>query len=140
MSPSPTELIEKALNVTLPPACVQYLSPFPFAADSFVVWSGLTFDPEGIIKHTQERRAKGFFDQSWPAEYLVLGTDGLGNDFFIDLTNEASPVYLADHEASSGSTKLEYEQADPSLEVWIAAMHHTEEATPDWMREQMKDE
>jgi hypothetical protein len=140
MSLSSVELVEKELNVTLPPACVQYLSPFPFAADSFVVWSGLTFDPSGITLSTQQHRANGFFDRSWPAAYLVLGTDGLGNDFFIDLTNEASPVFLADHEASSGATKLEYEIADASLESWIAAMQHTEEATPEWMREQMLDE
>ena len=86
--------------------------------------------PQRIVKTTKWNRANGFFNQIWPDNFLVIGGDSLGNEFFIDMAIEKSPVFLADHEACCRATKLVYEQSELDLKSWIEAMRQTEETTP----------
>jgi hypothetical protein len=129
-------LIEQELGLKLPSPCVGYLSAFPFAPDSFVVWAGLVYMPQHIVKTTKWHRANGFFNQAWPDNFLIIGGDGLGNEFFVDVAIANSPVFLADHEVCCSATQLVFNQSDSDLETWIEAMRQTEETTPEWIKAQ----
>ena len=140
MTPETANWVEQQLNVKLSPSFRQYLSAFPFYSKMFVVWEGLVYEPQAIVERTKGYRATGFFDRSWPHNYLAIGGDGIGNEFFLNMDDERSPVFLADHEACCGSDKLEFEQADESFELWVESMLKTEENTPTWLKERALEE
>jgi hypothetical protein len=63
----------------------------------------ISTDPDWIIQHNRDLRADPafFFDRKklWPDHFYVLGEDGNGNAFYLDLRESSAPVvYFLDHE------------------------------------------
>jgi hypothetical protein len=63
----------------------------------------ISTDAQWIIQHNADLRADPafFFDRTepWPGYFYVLGEDGNGNAFYLDLReSSASAVYFLDHE------------------------------------------
>jgi hypothetical protein len=63
----------------------------------------ISTDPEWLIQHNSDLRADPafFFDrkEAWPNYFYVLGEDGNGNAFYLDLREGSAPaVYFLDHE------------------------------------------
>ena len=63
----------------------------------------ISTDAQWIIQHNADLRADPafFFDRKepWPGYFYVLGEDGNGNAFYLDLRESSAPaVYFLDHE------------------------------------------
>ena len=128
--------IEEQLGLSLPAGLRAYFDEIPFNDSSFVYRNGLVYLPSSVIRATEEFRTNGFFGKPWPTHYLVIGGDGLGNEFFVDVSRPDSPVFLAEHESSRAPAQLEFAVADNSLRDWIDAMLTTEE----WFRSRALEE
>ncbi len=111
--------IERELDIELPEEYKSILLAYPFAHDSVVYEDDLFGDAATLISRNQESGQYGFMVHDWPSHYLVIGTDGAGNDFFIDLQAAGSAVYIADHEVTSKSKRLEYRLTAPSITDFV---------------------
>ena len=96
------ERIKAELGIELPEeyeTLVQNIPPdIPEAADL-----DISTDADWLIQHNTDLRADSafFFDrrEAWPDFFYVLGEDGNGNAFYIDLREGSKPVvYFLDHE------------------------------------------
>ena len=73
-------------------------------------------DADEIIKETKCFRDEGFFGLNWPKKYLVIGDDGAGSVYFIDLNQTNSPVYFADHEHAAVDERWHRRYVQPHAE------------------------
>lgn len=111
--------IEEQLGLIVPDEYRQVLLAYPFERDSDSYQWDLFGDAEAILKENQVYRDMGFFGQKWPDNYLVIGGDGLGNVYYLDLSRRNSPVFFADHEDTSYSQVIEAEEVAPSVAAWV---------------------
>ena len=110
------EQIEQELGITLPHDYRELMLTYPFAPDSFANDCDLPNDPRRLIDTNCDLRRDGFFGMEWPNHYFSMGGDGSGNEHFIDLRRNPSPVFLADHEGSL------FTEAAPDLSAWVAGL------------------
>src|SRR4030095_1922566 len=96
------ERVKKELGIELPEEyerLVRDIPPdIPDAAEL-----DISVDPDWLIQHNRDLRADpGFFferKKAWPDCFYVLGEDGNGNAFYLDLRESSTPaVYFLDHE------------------------------------------
>src|SRR5262245_4168795 len=96
------ERVKAELRIELPEeyeSLVQNMPPdIPEAADL-----DISTDAQWLIQHNADLRADPAFffgrQELWPAYFYVLGEDGNGNAFYIDLREGPKPaVYFLDHE------------------------------------------
>ena len=96
------ERVKEELDVELPEEyerLVREIPPdIPDAAEL-----DISVDPDWLIQHNRDLRADPgfFFDRKkrWPDYFYVLGEDGNGNAFYLDLRESSAPiVYFLDHE------------------------------------------
>ena len=129
--------IEQQLGLTMPEDYYQVLLAYPFERDSDSYDWNLFGEAETILKENQVYRDIGFFGQKWPNNYLVIGGDGLGNIYYLDLSRKDSPVFFADHESTSYSQVIESEEVAPSVAQWVEQIKQEEILTKaeDWERE-----
>ena len=106
--------IEDALAIALPNMYREVMRNYPFALDSFANDCEIPNDPTRIIQKNKELRVNGFFGRPWPNHFFAFGDDGGGNEHYLDLRNDPSPVFLADHEGSE-----DYKLAS-DLATWVA--------------------
>ena len=107
--------IEAALGVNLPEA---YARAFVAeAADPF----GDSFysSAEEVIRDTDFNRREGYFGQPWPLAWVVIGTAGNGDDFFVDAGRPDCPVFAARHERTIFADSIGVDEGAPSVEAFV---------------------
>jgi len=134
LTPSDLDRIERELGIRLPADYRALLTNYPAALGRQGSDYELLDDPQPLIEINTLYRAQGFFDMPWPEHYYSIGGDGSGNDYYLDLRVQQSPVYFADHEGSIGSEQW------PSLDAWLAERikEHTEWEEEDRRRQERK--
>ena len=80
----------------------------------------ISVDPDWLIQHNMDLRADpGFFfdrKEPWPDYFYVLGEDGNGNAFYLDLRESSTPaVYFLDHELPD----TDHIKAANSISEWL---------------------
>ena len=115
--------IEEELKVVLPDGYKAVLLAYPFGPDSasYVDYfqDDLLDDAEALIERNQGHRASGYFGQHWPDHYFTIGSDSLDNDYFLDLNEPISAVYLANHERTARADQLEFEEKAANLAAFV---------------------
>lgn len=119
MTPEDVSKIEVELGLTLPVDYQQALLHYPFAPETDAYYYTLFGDAEYLVDANRAYREGGFFGQDWPPHYLVVGDDGAGNVYFLDLVRESSPVFFADHEITSASDSLAVTEEAPNIGAWV---------------------
>ena len=84
MTESEVAHIEQTLGVCLPPSYSAVLAHNPFLGGPAPTF--LYDEASSVIEHTLRNRRLGFGKHRWPAEYVVVGHNGRGGDFFLDLS------------------------------------------------------
>src|SRR5919106_6101420 len=105
--------IERELNIRLPEEYRRVMVDYPFASSSFAQDCELPDDPDRVIESNRQLRREGFFGQPWPQSRFSFGGDGSGNEYYLDLKQSPSPVFLADHEGS------DVEVEAPDFGSWV---------------------
>lgn len=116
------ERIEGDLQVILPQAYRELLLSFPFADDPDPYDWEMFGHVNTIIGENKMYRRDGFFGPQWPAHYLVIGGDGCGNLYFLDLSKGDDVVFFADHDGTSEFDGIDMYEETPNLAEWIAQM------------------
>ena len=106
--------IERELGIRLPGEYRALVLTYPLGLGPSGPDYELLDDAGGIVAVNRRLREQGFFGMPWPAHFFCFGGDGSGNEYYLDLRKEPSPVYFADHEGSL------YEEQWPSLDAWLA--------------------
>jgi len=114
LTASDLDRIERELAIRLPANYRALVINYPAALGPSGPDYELLDDPQQLIDINKLYRAQGFFGMPWPEHYYSIGGDGSGNDYYLDLRVEQSPVYFADHEGSI------YSEQWPSLDAWLA--------------------
>ncbi len=113
------ESVKAELGIELPEQyerLVQNIPPdIPDAAEYRI-----STDAHWLIQHNVDLRADPafFFDRKevWPDHFYVLGEDGNGNAFYLDLREGSSPaVYFLDHEQPD----IDHIKAASSITEWL---------------------
>ncbi|MCB0310248.1 MAG: SMI1/KNR4 family protein [Bdellovibrionales bacterium] len=115
MTEGDLDRIEAALNLALPSSYRSAMLEYPFSASSFAQDCEMPNDADRIIFKNRELLQQGFFGQPWHPSFFCFGGDGCGNEYYLDLSLDPSPVFIADHESS------EFSKISSNLEEWIAA-------------------
>lgn len=100
MDCSDFEQIERSLHVELPQDYKEILGNCPQAAYS-VLKIYLSNQKDWIIKQNEmvrETENPSCTRKDWVLEHLVIGEDGHGNRYYLDLRQSPSPVYLFERE------------------------------------------
>ncbi len=106
MTEEDLQRIETELSLTLPVFYKKTMLDYPLPggnAENF----GLCTCPREIIEKNTGNRNKGFFGVPWPKHLFVIGFDGCGNYYFIDLHGDDQRIYLADHETVFNPSSLD---------------------------------
>ena len=106
--------IERELGIRLPGEYRALVLTYPLGLGPQGPDYELLDDPAEIIAVNRRLREHGFFGMPWPAHFFSFGGDGSGNEYYLDLRREPSPVYFADHEGSL------YSEQWPLLGAWLA--------------------
>ena len=114
--------IEDTLQVTLPEAYQKLLLSNPFANDPDPYGWEMYHNVNTIVGENLYHKDKDFFGVEWPPNYFVIGGDGFGNLYFLDLSRSDDVVFFADHDETSEDEGLSMYEETPSLELWIAQM------------------
>lgn len=121
--------IERELAIRLPGEYRALVLTYPAGLGPSGPDYELLDDPGELIAVNRRLREEGFFGMPWPAHFFCFGGDGSGNEYYLDLRKEPSPVYFADHEGSL------YSEQWPSLDAWLAE-HLREQAA--WEAEERR--
>lgn len=99
------EKIEKELSIKLPQTYrdVVLRPEFQGEAAGYMEFTG---DADEVIGLNLEIRERGFYGVKWPENYLVIGEDGAGNNYFTDVRRETPAVFLAEHELTTNKRRL----------------------------------
>ncbi len=114
--------IENKLQVTLPLPYRELMLSYPFADDPNPDAWEMLGNAKIVIAENTAYRKEGFFGFEWPPHYLVIGGDGFGNLYFLDLSRGDETVFFADHEMTSSVNGIDIYQETSSLGEWITQM------------------
>ena len=100
MNESDLARIETALGISLPTVFSNVMLHFPQVlideatmtdpdGNEFIDSMMITPDADYIIERTEEWRR----DPDWPNNYLLIGDNGCGEDYSVDVSNDRCPVY-----------------------------------------------
>jgi hypothetical protein len=109
--------IEESLRLRVPEWYRAALEVYPFPKEEPELFG----NAQEVINQNQEYRKTGWFGFSWPATFFIIGEDGCGNLYFIDLGVSDRRVFIADHDGGPEPKKetLEEMVSSPSLEAHI---------------------
>jgi hypothetical protein len=102
--------LEKSLVIKLPTEYSKFMLDYPLLSDSqehryleetilrdveLIIQDNEYFreEIEGLVKDTFD------LDLTWENYYLIVGSDGCGNHYFLDTSKSPAPVYFFDHES-----------------------------------------
>lgn len=99
MNQDDVKKIEKNTEIKLPEFYKQVLLNYPkelvgTEAEDF----GLLNDADVIIYENNDVRRNGYFGEAWPARYFIIGQNGCGDYFVINLNGTTFSVGYACHE------------------------------------------
>ena len=114
MTSADLDRIEQQLELRLPADYRALVLAYPAGLGASGPDYELLDDADQLIAINRLFREQGFFGMPWPSHFFCFGGDGSGNEYYLDLRREPSPVHFADHEATL------YEEQWPSLDVWLA--------------------
>jgi hypothetical protein len=106
--------VESELGIRLPSDYRALVIAYPVGLGRSGPDYELLDDSQQLIAINRLLREEGFFGSPWPAHFFSFGGDGCGNEYYLDLRREPSPVYFADHEGTLDSGQW------PTLEAWLA--------------------
>jgi cell wall assembly regulator SMI1 len=118
MEHSDFQQIEQDLKVVLPGDYRELLENYP-PAIAAARELHLSDNIEWVIGQNQmvrEDPASFFGKKAWDPQHLVIGEDGNGNCFYLDLRLPSSPVYRLDHETPDAP---DGEPIASNLAAWI---------------------
>jgi hypothetical protein len=134
MTPDDLSRIERDLDIQLPDEYRRVMLAYPFGSSSFAQDCELPDDPDRVIETNRLLRREGFFGQPWSESRFSFGSDGSGNEYFLDLKRSPSPVFLADHEGSD----VEVEASDFASWVQERAREYDAWERDDRLKEQRR--
>lgn len=114
MTSDDLDRVERELNVRLPATYRALVQTYPAGLGPSGPDYELIDDAEQLIAINRRFREDGFFGLPWPAHFFCFGGDGSGNEYYLDLRRDPSPVCFADHERSM------FTEQWSSLESWLA--------------------
>ena len=109
----------RKLQIALPRAYRDVLIRYPFPLDDDLARVVLYEDPKKIVAQNEYYRTAGFFGHSWPLHYLIIGDFMNGDLVFLDTALARAPVFIANHELSSGKADLAVEDVGSTLSEWV---------------------
>lgn len=114
--------IQTELNISLPSFYRIAINNYPFTAvdELDFVEDNLIKDVTWIIEHNAALRTSSFFGKEWPQNYFVIGHDGFGNYFFLNLKDNDQAIYFADHDEDVDLNNLSYLMYSSSMSVYIS--------------------
>lgn len=115
ISSSDLKKIERSLEIELPQEYKEILGNYPRSADRALETCLSNREDWVIRQNKMVRRAKNSScpRKDWLPKYLVIGEDGHGNRYYIDIRQSPSPVYLYEREHPDNR-----QQVAPSLVEW----------------------
>ncbi len=96
------QLIEERTGITLPDSYKEIVMNYPeelrgTEAEDY----GLINEPKSIIAENLNVRENGYFGESWPERYFIIGLNGCGDYYVINHQNKDFSVGFACHEKMS---------------------------------------
>jgi hypothetical protein len=128
MTEADLQRIEDALGRPLPDAFRHVMLNFPQVlidaatmtdpdGNEFLDSMMISPDADAIIAGIAER------EPGWPASYVIVGENGCGEVYSVDVAKETCPVYQSgphnDAGASHPGEEGYFEQVSPDLETWV---------------------
>src|SRR5687768_1468178 len=93
MNDDDIQRIERELEINLPEEYARLLRKDPFVGGAY----GFYGEADDIVNENLFMRHEGYV-RPWPMTWLIVGDDGAGNDYFLDLDRVPSQVFFLDHE------------------------------------------
>jgi len=92
--------IQTKTGVTLPEYYVEFVTQYPKElSETEAPDYGLLDDPSEIIEQNIDVRMNGYFGEKWPERYFIIGQNGCGDYYVIDLQSQNFSIGFSDHEA-----------------------------------------
>jgi hypothetical protein len=109
--------IEEALRLRLPEWYRTTLEVYPFPKEEMELFARA----QKVINQNQEYRKTGWFGFPWPPSFFIIGEDGCGNLYFLDLADDDPRIFIADHDGGPEPKKeaLEEMVSSASLDAHI---------------------
>lgn len=133
MNESDLDRVETALGQPLPAAFRSVMLNFPQAlidaatmtdpdGNEFVDNMMITPNADYIIAGINARRR----DADWPDHLVVVGDNGCGDDFSVDISRESCPVYMSGPHNDAMAVGPEedgyFEQVSDDLKLWVDSL------------------
>ena len=112
MTSEDVDLIESQLDLTFPADYRAFVIDYPPALRRFAGEHEIFDTQDAVVQHTLERRLLGAGDRTVPEHFVVIGTSGSADYYFLDLSESPPPVMFENRESGSITT------AAPSFTVW----------------------
>ncbi|GAA5446265.1 hypothetical protein Misp06_04482 [Microbulbifer sp. NBRC 101763] len=114
--------INNAFDIELPSfytdALINY--PFPSSDDPDCIEGQLVKDLDWLIKTNRKLREDGFcYQDYWPNHFFAIGFDGFGNYYFINLLQQDTSIYIADHEEDFNHKEISNMELASNIEEYI---------------------
>ena len=94
--------IQDETGIECPEFYVQVITNYPSKLENTDAPDfGLLDDPEVIIYENNDVRTQGCFGAAWPSHYFIIGQNGCGDYYVVDLDKKEFSVYFACHESLS---------------------------------------
>ena len=123
--------IEEALGRTLPAAFRSVMLKFPqelIDAAKITDGDGNEYIDDMLIEPNAEMILEGIHDreEGWPEHLIVVGGNGFGEIYSVDISQDACPVVESgphnDAGANSPAEEGYFEQVSADLESWVAGL------------------
>ena len=115
MTRNDIERIEKETGLNFPACYVEVVTKYPSELlGSDAPDFGLLDDPDEIIEENLDVRENGYFGETWPERYLIIGKNGCGDYYVITPDAKEFSLGFSDHE------KMECNPYANNLEEFIA--------------------
>jgi len=93
------EKIQINTGITLPKYYVEFVTNYPEKlSETEAPDYGLLDNPEEIIEKNIDVRKNGYFGEKWPERYFIIGRNGCGDYYVVNLNSSEFSVGFSDHE------------------------------------------
>ena len=119
--------IEQDLQVKLPDSYKRILLKYPFPPESDAAYYDFYGDSEVILEDNKYYRDNGFSGHPWLPHHFIIGNDGTGDIFFIDLTHDDPKVFKAHQNSVPEKSFVTREEAESLYQFIQQIQERTEE-------------
>jgi hypothetical protein len=131
MTTGELERIEKELELVLPHSYREFMQSGKFG-EGYGGNPDLTGVAEEIIEMNKDLRENGFFGAKWPDNFLVIGDDGAGDYYFMDVKKQNPVVLFADHELTTNKDSLVIKEKYKTVSEFWEFLRQVTEAQKKW--------